>query len=179
LFYFYFIYLSLFSYFPPLLLLYSIYVFPSVFSDCTLGTPKFLHVVSIHLSLTLGSTLLAVITLTDYHPARTFPYRIYVMVAGFFFSDSWPFKMRPIRCPETSENNYHMTPRNIPQQRRYWALKSLRSAKPLKQGSCSIGLNRYVASAMQQDIGVLAAHVAQPSMCVRGVTGTITSFGYH
>jgi hypothetical protein len=27
-------------------------------------------------------------------------------------------KMRPIRCPETSVNNYHTTPRNIPEERR-------------------------------------------------------------
>jgi hypothetical protein len=30
-----------------------------------------------------------------------------------------PLKMGPIRCPETSVNNYHMTPRNIPEDRRY------------------------------------------------------------
>jgi hypothetical protein len=28
-------------------------------------------------------------------------------------------KMGPIRRPETSVNNYHMTPRNIPEERRY------------------------------------------------------------
>jgi hypothetical protein len=27
-------------------------------------------------------------------------------------------KMGPTRCPETSVNNYHMTPRNIPEDRR-------------------------------------------------------------
>jgi hypothetical protein len=26
-------------------------------------------------------------------------------------------KMGPIRCPETSVNNYHTTPRNIPEER--------------------------------------------------------------
>jgi hypothetical protein len=26
-------------------------------------------------------------------------------------------KMGPIRCPETSANNYHTTPRNIPEER--------------------------------------------------------------
>jgi hypothetical protein len=51
--YFYFIYLSLSLHFPPLLLLYSIYIFPSVLADCTLSTPKLLNVVSIHPSLTL------------------------------------------------------------------------------------------------------------------------------
>jgi hypothetical protein len=27
-------------------------------------------------------------------------------------------KMGPIRCPETSVNNYHTTPRNVPEERR-------------------------------------------------------------
>jgi hypothetical protein len=27
-------------------------------------------------------------------------------------------KMGPIRCPETSVNNYHTTPRNIPEERK-------------------------------------------------------------
>jgi hypothetical protein len=30
----------------------------------------------------------------------------------------WPVKMGPIRCPETSVNNYHTTPPNIPEDRR-------------------------------------------------------------
>jgi hypothetical protein len=29
---------------------------------------------------------------------------------GTTYSDSWPVKMGPIRCPETSVNNYHTTP---------------------------------------------------------------------
>jgi hypothetical protein len=33
-------------------------------------------------------------------------------------SDCWPVKMGPIRCPETSVNNYHTTPRNISEERR-------------------------------------------------------------
>jgi hypothetical protein len=33
-------------------------------------------------------------------------------------SDSWPVKMGPIRCPKTSVNNYHTTPRNNPEERR-------------------------------------------------------------
>ena len=36
----------------------------------------------------------------------------------FSYSDSWPVKMGPIRCPETSVNNYHTTPRNIQEERR-------------------------------------------------------------
>jgi hypothetical protein len=28
-----------------------------------------------------------------------------------------PWNMGPIRCPETSVNNYHTTPRNIPEER--------------------------------------------------------------
>jgi hypothetical protein len=46
-----------------------------------------------------------------------------VFVIGCWLSffptlDSWPLKMGPIRCPETSVNNYHTTPRNIPEERR-------------------------------------------------------------
>jgi hypothetical protein len=33
--------------------------------------------------------------------------------------DSWPLKMGPIFCRETSVNNYHMTPRNIPKEHRF------------------------------------------------------------
>jgi hypothetical protein len=33
--------------------------------------------------------------------------------------DSWPVNMEPIYCPETSVNNYHTTPHNIPEERRY------------------------------------------------------------
>ena len=32
--------------------------------------------------------------------------------------ESWPLKMGPIRCPETSVNSYHTMPRNIPEERR-------------------------------------------------------------
>jgi hypothetical protein len=32
------------------------------------------------------------------------------------FWDSWPVKMGPIRCPETSVDNYHTTPRNIQEE---------------------------------------------------------------
>jgi hypothetical protein len=31
---------------------------------------------------------------------------------------SWPFKMGPIRCPETSIKDYHSTLRNVPEERR-------------------------------------------------------------
>jgi hypothetical protein len=34
-------------------------------------------------------------------------------------SDSWPVRMGPIRCPETSVNNYHTTPCNTPEDRRF------------------------------------------------------------
>ena len=33
------------------------------------------------------------------------------------YSDTWPVKMGPIRYPETSVNNHHTTPRNIPEER--------------------------------------------------------------
>jgi hypothetical protein len=31
---------------------------------------------------------------------------------------SWPLKIGPIHCPETSVNIYHTTPRNIPEERK-------------------------------------------------------------
>jgi hypothetical protein len=34
-------------------------------------------------------------------------------------SDFWPVRMAPIRCPETSVNNYHMTPRNTAEDCRF------------------------------------------------------------
>ena len=33
----------------------------------------------------------------------------------FSYSESWPVRMGPIRCPETSVNNYHTTPCNNPE----------------------------------------------------------------
>jgi hypothetical protein len=36
----------------------------------------------------------------------------------FTGQESWPVKVGPIRCLETSVNNYHTTPRNIPEDRR-------------------------------------------------------------
>jgi hypothetical protein len=77
-----------------------------------------------------GFTLLAVITLTDCYPTRTFQNLRYRLLAFFLsYWDSWPVKMRPTRCPETSVNNYNTTPRNIPEERRShqhrgWSLKS-------------------------------------------------------
>jgi hypothetical protein len=38
------------------------------------------------------------------------------------YSDSWPVQMGPIRCPETSVNNYQTTPRNTPEDRRFHKL---------------------------------------------------------
>jgi hypothetical protein len=35
------------------------------------------------------------------------------------YSDSWPVRMGPVRCPETSVNNYHTTPRNNPTYHRF------------------------------------------------------------
>jgi hypothetical protein len=45
-------------------------------------------------------------------------FRDNVSVASSRVLDSWPLKMGPIRCPETSVNNYHTTSRNIPEGRR-------------------------------------------------------------
>jgi hypothetical protein len=33
--------------------------------------------------------------------------------------DSWPVSMVPIRCPETSANNYHTTAHSVPEDRRF------------------------------------------------------------
>jgi hypothetical protein len=97
---FYFIYLPLPLYFPPLVLLYSRY-------GLSLPTPP----------LPLGSTLLAVITLipTPREPSQLVSTLPVDFVSGL---DSWPLKIGPIRCPETSVNNYHTTPRNNLQERR-------------------------------------------------------------
>jgi hypothetical protein len=45
---------------------------------------------------------------------RVLPVNLRHGASFIFSSDSWPLKMWPIRCPETSVNNYHTTPRNIP-----------------------------------------------------------------
>jgi hypothetical protein len=34
-------------------------------------------------------------------------------------SETWPVKMGPIRCPETSVNSYHTTPCNYPEENRF------------------------------------------------------------
>jgi hypothetical protein len=40
--------------------------------------------------------------------------------AGFLsYSESWPVKMGPTRCPETSVNIYHTTPCNYPEDHRF------------------------------------------------------------
>jgi hypothetical protein len=43
----------------------------------------------------------------------------YVEVRFLSGLGSWPLKMGPIRCPETSVKNDHTTPRNIPEERKY------------------------------------------------------------
>jgi len=62
-------------------------------------------------TLLAGTTLLMLITaqaLPSINPVLRFP---------AFFLDSWPLKMRPIGCPETSERNYHYLLRNNPEER--------------------------------------------------------------
>jgi len=44
---------------------------------------------------------------------------------GLSFWISWPLKMGPIGCPETSVRNYHYTLRNIPEERRSEKLSCL------------------------------------------------------
>ena len=41
---------------------------------------------------------------------------------GPIFTGKKSEKMKPIRCPETSVNSYHTTPRNIPEERRFYEL---------------------------------------------------------
>jgi hypothetical protein len=71
-----------------------------------------------------------VIMLTHYQSPRA-PSRIETtlrLASCLFFLELWPLKMGPIRCPETSVNNYHTTPRNIPEESRtlvYWLDLSL------------------------------------------------------
>jgi hypothetical protein len=47
----------------------------------------------------------------------TYWYNVSVPSSRVFW-DSWPVKMGPIICPETSVNNYHTVPCNIPEERR-------------------------------------------------------------
>jgi hypothetical protein len=48
--------------------------------------------------------------------------------AGFLsYSESWPVKMGPTCCPETSVNNYHTTPCNYPEDHRFQFNISLRT----------------------------------------------------
>jgi hypothetical protein len=108
-----FIYLALALYFLSLLLLCSIYVFPTVLAVCILGTPS---------SYTwFASTPLSPYWLSSHH---TFCYPAVlsrICVVGFLSRlDSWPVRMGPIRCPETSINNYHTRPRNTPEDRRFY-----------------------------------------------------------
>jgi hypothetical protein len=50
--------------------------------------------------------------------------------------DSWSSKMGPIRCPETSVNNHHRRPRNIPEER---------ISRQYRSGSLKSRLYRYVS----------------------------------
>jgi hypothetical protein len=69
------------------------------------------------------------------------------------YSDSWPVRMGPIRCPETSVNNYHTTPRNTLEDRTFQIIYSLRVSPPPPQRktlgahlrySSAISLNDYI-----------------------------------
>jgi len=59
-------------------------------------------------------------TLLRFFTAYSFPYINAVLKFVFFFlgggGDSWPLKMGPIGCPETSEWNYHYSLRNSPER---------------------------------------------------------------
>jgi hypothetical protein len=98
---FYFTYLALPLNFPPFLLLYSIYVFSSSTPPLHLVQPYWLLPCLLFPTPRKASQLL--FTLQDW------------FLSG---SDSRPFKMGWILCPETSINNYYTTPRNIREERR-------------------------------------------------------------
>jgi hypothetical protein len=92
--------------------------FPTVLAVCTLGTPS-------SFTLSLSTPLSPWFYPTGCHhiyvllPHRTFHNLCHRLLAFFLSnSDSWPVKMGPIRCPETSVNSYHTTPCNIPEERR-------------------------------------------------------------
>jgi hypothetical protein len=51
--------------------------------------------------------------------AVTFQASAAMLMRSVLMWDSWPLKVGPIRCPETSVNSYHTTPRNIPKNRRF------------------------------------------------------------
>jgi hypothetical protein len=69
--------------------------------------------------------LLAVVTSHVFLPRGAFQ----LLGNGFLsYSESWPTRMGPIRCPETSVTNYHTTPCNYPEDHRFhqhrgWSLK--------------------------------------------------------
>jgi hypothetical protein len=77
------------------------------------------------------------------------------------FSDSWPMKMGPIRCPETSVNSNHTTPRNIPEKCRSHqhrgsslkyvlklliALRNLGSQSDIAEDSSAVGYDTVLFS---------------------------------
>jgi hypothetical protein len=69
-------------------------------------------------------------TFRDCYPARTFQNIRYRLLAFFLaYLDSWPVKMGPIRCPETSVNSYHTTSRNIPEESRSLHVKGFETHK--------------------------------------------------
>ena len=67
--------------------------------------------------LPFATTLLAVTTLLGAYHCRQFSlYEPRIGDTGIFL-DSWPLKIGPIGCPETSVWNYHYSLRNNPEER--------------------------------------------------------------
>jgi hypothetical protein len=92
--------------------------FRSLLPDCILGTPSS-FTLSVFTPLSPWFDPVGCYDAYWLLPRRTFQNLRYRLLAFFLsYSGSWPVKMGQIRCPETSVNNYHTTPRNIPEERR-------------------------------------------------------------
>jgi hypothetical protein len=108
--YLYFICLALSLFFLLQVILFHI-CFPTVLAVCFLGPhSSYMLVVSTPLSnywLSSPHMFCYLTVLSSFY------------VIGFLsYSESWPVRMEPIRCPETSVNNYHTTPCNNPEDHR-------------------------------------------------------------
>jgi hypothetical protein len=133
-FFFYFIYLLYLYIFLPYSYFIPCLFFPSLLADCTLGTPNLLNFASILPSLTLVKPyLLSPCLLITTLRAPSHIESTLQVSCSLLFSDSWPLKMGRKRCPETSVNNYHTTPRNIPEER-----NSSQSYFPPTHAICSV-----------------------------------------
>jgi hypothetical protein len=98
----------------------------------------------------LVSTPLSSYWLSSHH---TFPYPAVLsssFVTGFLsYLESWPVRMGPIRCPETSVNNYHTTPCNNQEDHRFQSPSKLQlwllcAASRSRKGHCVVVKNQGI-----------------------------------